>query len=153
MENPTYTAPSQQTTALSKLNGYQTNLLLRFQNIIELATVFLIQSFSTSPRSNPLTCLVLQEQNQDLTMVATQAHQIQVHTASMIKTVEDLLTLTRALKEAWLFGQMGEDGENTSGVSPDKKDKDNFDEDAEFVIDWLKSKIREGTVVDEKPTA
>ncbi|KAF3933521.1 hypothetical protein ABW20_dc0105653 [Dactylellina cionopaga] len=129
MENPTYTAPSQQSAALSRLNGYQNNLLLRFQNIIELAT----------------------EQTQDLTMAATQAHQIQVHTASMIKTVEDLLTLTRALKEAWLFGQMGEDvaqdGDKTNGVSPpDGKDKDEVDEDAKVVIEWLRSKIREGNV-------
>ncbi|KAK6543763.1 hypothetical protein TWF694_000495 [Orbilia ellipsospora] len=132
MENPTYTAPSQQVSALSKLNGYQTNLLLKFQNIIELAT----------------------EQTEDLTMAATQAHQIQVHTASMIKTVEDLLTLTRALKEAWLFGQMGEDvaqnGEKTNGVSSDVIVEKDADADAKFVIEWLKSKIQEGNMGDDE---
>ncbi|KAF3915330.1 hypothetical protein AA313_de0204616 [Arthrobotrys entomopaga] len=89
-------------------------------------------------------------------MAATQAHQIQVHTASMIKTVEDLLTLTRALKEAWLFGQMGEDtapnGEKNNAASSDGvgKEEAEMDEDAKFVIEWLKSKIQEGNMGDDE---
>ncbi|KAF3913616.1 hypothetical protein ABW21_db0200992 [Orbilia brochopaga] len=80
-------------------------------------------------------------------MAATQAHQIQVHTASMVKTVEDLLTLTRALKEAWLFGQMGEDvADDANGATANGKDKQDMEEDAKVVIDWLKNKIREGNV-------
>ncbi|EWC44479.1 hypothetical protein DRE_06747 [Drechslerella stenobrocha 248] len=125
MENPTYTAPSQQSTALSRINAYQNNLLLRFQNIIELATA----------------------DTQDLTMAATQAHQIQVHTASMIKTVEDLLTLTRALKEAWLFGQMGEADSASDAAAADSRDEEIVEENARFVIDWLKTKIRDGDIV------
>ncbi|RVD85610.1 uncharacterized protein DFL_003927 [Arthrobotrys flagrans] len=127
MENPSYTAPSQSAAGISKLNGYQNTLLLRFQNIIELAT----------------------DDTTDLTMAATQTHQIQVHTAAMIKTVEDLLTLTRALKEAWLFGQMGEDvvdqnGDGSGGVSANGNEQ--IDEDAKFVVEWLRAKIREGNV-------
>ncbi|KAK6501533.1 hypothetical protein TWF481_009370 [Arthrobotrys musiformis] len=129
MENPTYTAPSQSVAGISKLNGYQTNLLLRFQNIIELAT----------------------ENTTDLTMAATQTHQIQVHTAAMIKTVEDLLTLTRALKEAWLFGQMGEDvagqNEDSTNGGPANGDEQ-IDEDAKFVVEWLRAKLREGDIMD-----
>ncbi|KAK6348199.1 hypothetical protein TWF718_006009 [Orbilia javanica] len=127
MENPTYAAPSQSAVGISKLNGYQTNLLLRFQNIIELAT----------------------EDTTDLTMAATQTHQIQVHTAAMIKTVEDLLTLTRALKEAWLFGQTGEDvadhnGDNSSRASASENEQ--IDGDAKFVVEWLRAKLREGNI-------
>ncbi|KAF3194236.1 hypothetical protein TWF106_006508 [Orbilia oligospora] len=130
MENPTYTAPSQSAAGISKLNGYQNTLILKFQNIIELAT----------------------EDTADLTMAATQTHQIQVHTAAMIKTVEDLLTLTRALKEAWLFGQMGEDvadqnGESSTGVSTNGNEQ--IDEDAKFVVEWLRTKLREGNVTDD----
>ncbi|KAF3938168.1 hypothetical protein ABW19_dt0201286 [Dactylella cylindrospora] len=90
-------------------------------------------------------------------MAATQAHQIQVHTASMIKTVEDLLTLTRALKEAWLFGQMGEDvsqtGENSNWTPAEGKENDPVDEDAKFVIEWIRGKIRDGNLGREKPAA
>ncbi|KAK6358261.1 hypothetical protein TWF730_007611 [Orbilia blumenaviensis] len=123
MENSAYSAPSQSAAGVSKLNGYQSNLVVKFQNIIELAT----------------------EDITDLTMAATQTHQIQVHTAAIIKTVEDLLTLTRALKEAWLFGQMGDDvadqnGDSSGGASADVNKQ--IDEDAKFVVEWLRTKIR-----------
>lgn len=40
-------------------------------------------------------------------VTAAQTYQIECHTSSMIRAAEDLLALTRSLKEAWLFGQLG----------------------------------------------
>ncbi|KAI5801636.1 surfeit locus protein 5 subunit 22 of mediator complex-domain-containing protein [Peziza echinospora] len=40
-------------------------------------------------------------------VTASEVFQIEVHAAAMIRATEDLLALTRSLKEAWLFGQLG----------------------------------------------
>ncbi|PUU72656.1 hypothetical protein B9Z19DRAFT_1008838, partial [Tuber borchii] len=41
------------------------------------------------------------------TVTAAEAYQIECHASSMIRAAEDLLALTRSLKEAWMFGQLG----------------------------------------------
>lgn len=62
------------------------------------------------------------------------------HRFVQIRTVEDLLTLTRALKESWLFGQLGEDS------AQEKLDQGVVDENARAVFEWMKAKLREGDV-------
>lgn len=46
-------------------------------------------------------------ENKDKTIAASDAYQIETHASSMVQAAEDLLALTRSLKEAWLFGQLG----------------------------------------------
>lgn len=46
-------------------------------------------------------------ENKDRTIAAAEAYQIETHASSMIRAAEDLVALTRQLKEAWLFGQPG----------------------------------------------
>lgn len=41
-----------------------------------------------------------------LTASAVNTYQIEVETAALVRAVEDLLTLTRLLKETWLFGKL-----------------------------------------------
>ncbi|RPB08913.1 hypothetical protein P167DRAFT_538899 [Morchella conica CCBAS932] len=60
-------------------------LLKRFENISQLAPV--------EGKSREIT--------------AAETYQIECHASAMIRAAEDLLSLTRSLKEAWLFGQLG----------------------------------------------
>ncbi|KAF8430017.1 surfeit locus protein 5 subunit 22 of mediator complex-domain-containing protein [Tirmania nivea] len=60
----------------------------RFENIINLAPI----------------------DGKDKNITASEVFQIEVHATAMIRAAEDLLALTRSLKEAWLFGQLGTTG-------------------------------------------
>ena len=40
-------------------------------------------------------------------MAASEAFEIEMHASAMVRDAENLLALTRSLKEAWLFGQLG----------------------------------------------
>jgi len=78
-------------------------LLVRFKNIVELA---------------PLPNGVVTKE-----VAAAQAFQMEVETAALIRAAEDLLRLTRELKEMWLFGPLrglGE-GEEEGGMEDDAK--------------------------------
>ncbi|MCJ1451154.1 hypothetical protein MMC28_001489 [Mycoblastus sanguinarius] len=44
------------------------------------------------------------EQNRNATAVG--AYQMEVETAALVRAAEDILSLTRALKESWLFGKL-----------------------------------------------
>ncbi|MCJ1316735.1 hypothetical protein MMC15_002056 [Xylographa vitiligo] len=77
---------SKQTSAalLDRANAPIAQLLRRFENIIALA-----------PISTP-----------SLTPTAVETYQMEVETAALVRAAEDILALTRALKEAWLFGRL-----------------------------------------------
>jgi len=75
-------------------------LLTRFQNIIKLAP--------------------MPEREVTKEAVATQAFQMKVETGALIKAAEDLLKLSRELKELWLFGPLRELGEGEMNVQMDK---------------------------------
>ncbi|MCJ1247996.1 hypothetical protein MMC30_005211 [Trapelia coarctata] len=59
-------------------------LLRRFENIVALAPV----------------------ESHDRNTTAVEAYQMEVETAGLVRAAEDILSLTRSLKEAWLFGQL-----------------------------------------------
>ncbi|CUS14227.1 unnamed protein product [Tuber aestivum] len=92
-----------------RVNNNLDILLKRFESIIELASVYDKDRIV-----------------KDRTATAVEAYQIECHASSMasphflcyflplgltnssqIRAAEDLLALTRSLKEAWLFGQLG----------------------------------------------
>jgi len=77
-------------------------LLVRFKNIIELTA--------------------LPEHDVSKEVAAAQSFQIEVETAALIRAAEDLLKLTRELKEMWLFGPIRGLGEG--------QDETKIDEDA-----------------------
>ncbi|KAI9760964.1 MAG: hypothetical protein M4579_001340 [Chaenotheca gracillima] len=60
-------------------------------------------------------------EGRDQNSTAVDAYQIEVETTSLIRAAEELLTTTRSLKEAWLFGQL--DTLRESKVT-DKTDED-----------------------------
>ncbi|KAA6413870.1 MAG: mediator of RNA polymerase II transcription subunit 22 [Lasallia pustulata] len=43
---------------------------------------------------------------------AVEAYQMEVATAALVRAAEDMLALTRSLKEAWLFGKLDTVGES-----------------------------------------
>ncbi|KAI9864126.1 MAG: hypothetical protein M1813_003443 [Trichoglossum hirsutum] len=90
--------------ALLERSGlYVIQLLKRFEAILALAPV----------------------EGKDRNTTAVEAYEIEVQTAALVRSAEDILSLTRSLKEAWLFGQLNSvDG--TQGMSK-------TDEDAEAV--------------------
>jgi len=74
-------------------------LLKRFENIMQLAPV----------------------EGKDKSMTVAEAYEIETHASSMIRAAEDLLAMTRSLKEAWLFGQLSTGPEAESTTSQDAK--------------------------------
>jgi len=79
---------SQQTydSLMDREQGLIDSLLVRFKNIVELAPM---------PEGE-----VTKE------VAAAQAFQMEVETTALIHAAEDLLRLTRELKEMWLFGPL-----------------------------------------------
>ncbi|KAA8908357.1 surfeit locus protein 5 subunit 22 of mediator complex-domain-containing protein [Sphaerosporella brunnea] len=93
-------------------------LLKRFEAISQLAPV------RKPSEANPT-----QMDEKDRTQAAAEAYQIETHASSMIRAAEDLSALTRSLKEAWLFGQLGSGFEAGATQS---------DEDARIVGEMFK---------------
>jgi len=79
-------------------------LLTRFKNLISLAA---------EPAEDGAT----------LEVAAAQSFQMEVETNAMVQAVEDLLRLTRELKEMWLFGPLREIGEGEGEGSMDEDSK------------------------------
>lgn len=54
------------------------------------------------------TCLLTppHQDSRNRNITATESLQIEVETAALVKAAEDITSLTRLLKEAWLFGQL-----------------------------------------------
>ncbi|KAI9859450.1 MAG: hypothetical protein M1824_003791 [Vezdaea acicularis] len=77
-------------------------LLNRFENIIALAPM--------KPNARNTT--------------AVETYELEVEAAALVRAGEDLLSLTRSLKEAWLFGELRKIGE---GVGTTEKSKLNED--------------------------
>ncbi|KAI9780461.1 MAG: hypothetical protein M1839_006735 [Geoglossum umbratile] len=76
-------------TALLERSGtYVIQLLKRFEAILALAPV----------------------EGKDRNATAVEAYEIEVQTAALVRSAEDILSLTRSLKEAWLFGQLNSVG-------------------------------------------
>ncbi|KAL8745793.1 MAG: hypothetical protein Q9190_002102 [Brigantiaea leucoxantha] len=78
--------PSQPTSAalLERANTDIAQLLRRFENLIEY-----------NPDSTP-----------SLNATAVNTFQLQVESSALVRAAEDILSLTRILKEYWLFGKL-----------------------------------------------
>ncbi|KAL4917180.1 surfeit locus protein 5 subunit 22 of mediator complex-domain-containing protein [Aspergillus aurantiobrunneus] len=74
----------------ARINNDISQLLQRFENIMATATVE-----STSH-----------------TTTAVETYQLDVESTALIRSAEDILSLTRAMKETWLFGKLDTLGED-----------------------------------------
>ncbi|KAL2800119.1 surfeit locus protein 5 subunit 22 of mediator complex-domain-containing protein [Aspergillus germanicus] len=75
-----------------RINNNISQLLQRFENIMATATVE-----STSH-----------------TTTAVETYQLDVESTALIRAAEDILSLTRVMKETWLFGKLDTLGEDES---------------------------------------
>ncbi|KAG8531508.1 uncharacterized protein KY384_003137 [Bacidia gigantensis] len=82
-----------------------TELLKRFENVIEYGSI-------------------LKGEKRDRNEIAVSAYHMSVESAALVRAAEDVLSLTRVLKEAWLFGKLqtvgaGEAEKKTESLSKD----------------------------------
>ncbi|KAI9803275.1 MAG: hypothetical protein M1825_002066 [Sarcosagium campestre] len=101
---------------LDRTNNDVVQLLKRFENIIALAP--------SGGRSRNAT--------------AVEAYQMEVETAALVRAAEDLLSLTRSMKEAWLFGRLQTVADRKEAAEGDNKD-------VQAVVDGLGKVLRERT--------
>ncbi|EGC41749.1 conserved hypothetical protein [Histoplasma capsulatum var. duboisii H88] len=60
--------------------------------------------------------LQIQVENTSFTSTAIETYQLDVESTALIRAAEDILSLTRSMKEAWLFGKLDTLGENERDV-------------------------------------
>ncbi|KAL9043266.1 MAG: hypothetical protein Q9214_003541 [Letrouitia sp. 1 TL-2023] len=102
-----------------RANADIAQLLRRFENLIEYNPVRLHFPNSPSLFGHPFgsidvitffctdTFLPLFDPTQtDRNAAAVNAYQMEVETAALIRAAEDILSLTRVMKECWLFGKL-----------------------------------------------
>ncbi|KAI9874990.1 MAG: hypothetical protein M1830_009051 [Pleopsidium flavum] len=106
--------PSQRTSGalLDRAGADVAQLLKRFENLVALAPV----------------------SGRDRNTTAVEVYQIEIETAALIRAAEDILSLTRSLKEAWLFGQLNTLGESKAALKTD--------EDAKVVAEGLQRLLK-----------
>ncbi|PGG99913.1 hypothetical protein AJ80_09268 [Polytolypa hystricis UAMH7299] len=110
----------QQPTARSlqtRINNDITQLLQRFENIMAAATV----------------------ENTSHTATAIETYQLDVESTALIRAAEDILALTRTMKETWLFGKLDTLGEDERDV----KRREKLEQDVAVV----KEAIEKGSVL------
>ncbi|KAK2774002.1 hypothetical protein FQN53_003866 [Emmonsiellopsis sp. PD_33] len=78
----------------ARINTNVTQLLQRFENIMATATV----------------------DNSSHTSTAIETYQLDVESTALIRAAEDILSLTRTMKETWLFGKLETLGEDERDV-------------------------------------
>ncbi|EAW06388.1 RNA polymerase II mediator complex head subunit MED22 [Aspergillus clavatus NRRL 1] len=86
----------------NRINTNISQLLQRFENIMATAT-----GHST------LTDLS-QVDNTSHTATAVETYQLDVESTALVRAAEDILALTRSMKETWLFGKLDTLGEDES---------------------------------------
>ncbi|ODM20639.1 hypothetical protein SI65_03692 [Aspergillus cristatus] len=91
----------------NRINYNISQLLQRFENIMATATV----------------------ENTSHTSTAVETYQLDVESTALIRAAEDILSLTRAMKETWLFGKLDTLGEDERDV----KRREKLEGDAEAV--------------------
>ncbi|KAJ6051818.1 uncharacterized protein N7446_006454 [Penicillium canescens] len=91
----------------NRINTDISQLLQRFENIMATATV----------------------DNPSYTSTAVETYQLDVESTALIRAAEDLLGLTRTMKETWLFGKLDTLGEDERDVERREK----LEQDAQAV--------------------
>ncbi|BCR89243.1 RNA polymerase II mediator complex head subunit MED22 [Aspergillus chevalieri] len=94
-------------TLHNRINHNISQLLQRFENIMATATV----------------------ENTSHTSTAVETYQLDVESTALIRAAEDILSLTRAMKEIWLFGKLDTLGEDERDI----KRREELEGDAEAV--------------------
>lgn len=61
---------------------------------------------------------------------------MEAHASAMIRAADDLLALTKSLKQAWIFGQIGGDEEVVKGI------REETDKDAREVGEKMREIVR-----------
>ncbi|KAJ5132014.1 hypothetical protein N7448_006172 [Penicillium atrosanguineum] len=82
-----------------RINADISQLLQRFENIMATATV----------------------DNPSYTATAVETYQLDVESTALIRAAEDILALTRTMKETWLFGKLDTLGEDDRDVQRREK--------------------------------
>ncbi|KAE8145645.1 surfeit locus protein 5 subunit 22 of mediator complex-domain-containing protein [Aspergillus avenaceus] len=101
----------------NRINTNISQLLQRFENIMATAT-----TESTSHTST-----------------AVETYQLDVESTALIRAAEDILSLTRTMKETWLFGKLDTLGEDESDI----KRREELERDA----DAIQKAIEEGGIL------
>ncbi|KAJ5988349.1 mediator of RNA polymerase II transcription subunit 22 [Penicillium waksmanii] len=78
----------------TRINTDISQLLQRFENIMATATA----------------------QNTTHTSTAVETYQLDVESTALVRAAEDILSLTRTMKEMWLFGKLETIGENERDI-------------------------------------
>ncbi|RJE25080.1 hypothetical protein PHISCL_02615 [Aspergillus sclerotialis] len=78
----------------NRINADISQLLQRFENIMATATV----------------------ENTNHTSTSVETYQVDVESSALIRAAEDILSLTRTMKETWLFGKLDTLGEDERDV-------------------------------------
>ncbi|OJJ85089.1 RNA polymerase II mediator complex head subunit MED22 [Aspergillus glaucus CBS 516.65] len=89
----------------NRINNNISQLLQRFENIMATATV----------------------ENTSHTSTAVETYQLDVESTALVRAAEDILSLTRVMKETWLFGKLDTLGEDERDV----KRREELEGDAE----------------------
>lgn len=58
-------------------------------------------------------------ERKDKMLAMTEAFEMEAHASAMVRAAEDLLSLTKSLKEAWIFGKIGGDEEVVEEIRAD----------------------------------
>ncbi|RMJ22782.1 hypothetical protein PHISP_06339 [Aspergillus sp. HF37] len=98
----------------NRINADVSQLLQRFENIMATATV----------------------ENKSHTSTAVGTYQVDVESSALIRAAEDLLSLSRTMKETWLFGKLDTLGEDERDV----KRREQLEEDAVAVRDAVEER-------------
>ncbi|KAJ9308340.1 hypothetical protein DTO217A2_2063 [Paecilomyces variotii] len=78
----------------NRINADISQLLQRFENIMATATV----------------------ENTSYTATSVETYQLDVESTALIRAAEDILSLTRTMKETWLFGKLDTLGEDERDI-------------------------------------
>lgn len=73
----------------------------------------------------------------DLSLVASEVYQIEANTASIVQAAEDLMSLTRSLKEAWVLGQIKTQSEDTRTIRTEDGEIMDIPKMAEQLLDEI----------------
>ncbi|KAJ9299714.1 hypothetical protein DTO271G3_2598 [Paecilomyces variotii] len=98
----------------NRINADISQLLQRFENIMATATV----------------------ENTSYTATSVETYQLDVESTALIRAAEDILSLTRTMKETWLFGKLDTLGEDERDI----KRREQLEKDAVAV----KQAVEEG---------
>ena len=98
----------------ARITYLSNTLIKRIGNIFE-------QALTTDPASTEPTTQNLTASH---TTTATQQFQLDVESSALVRAAEEIMILTRSMKDVWLFGGLDtltsdHDGENTDGAQPE----------------------------------